>query len=255
MHANYSKAAILITRQRNTKVSLNDIRIKLTRETKDLIEFKQIYCELAKNKKTLVIKTFSNENTHKLLDTIEKIESLKDVIDITFKGADLRKLIILGIKVDMDPAEIITNLRSLYNSEIPINQVRIKQRDKATTYQLIIEAEAQITTHLLQQRKIVIGFTSCRIAPYQPILRCKNCQLFGHVEQNCRQPIACGWCAGNHNTTYCYYRNKPQHHRCRNCVGSPNEFPHAASSNECPTLQYYISQRSNPAQFNRQNSI
>lgn len=254
VHAKYSKSAILVTRQKNTNMSLNDIRIKLTRETRDKVEFRQIHCELAKNKNTLIIKTFSDETTEKLLDTIEKIESLKDVIDVTLKSADLRKLIILGIPKDMNPDEIINNLRSLYPSEYPINLVRIKQRDKATLYHLIIEAEAYIASHLLKQQKIVIGFNSCRIAPYQPILRCKNCQLFGHVEQNCRQQAVCEFCAGRHGPKYCYFQKRPQEQRCRNCFGTPNEFPHAASSSECPALQYYISQRNNQAQIYKQNS-
>lgn len=154
----------------------------------------------------------------------------------------------------MEPDEIITNLRSLYPSEYPINQVRIKQRDKAKLYQLIIEAEAHIAIHLLKQQKIVIGFNSCRIAPYQPILRCRNCQLFGHIEQNCRQSVACEYCAGRHAPDYCYYQRRPQEQRCRNCLGTPNEFAHAASSNECPALHYYISQRNKQAQINKQNS-
>lgn len=54
----------------------------------------------------------------------------------------------------MDPIEIITNLQSLYDSEIPINHVKTKQRDKTTTYQMIIEAEAPIAIHLLKQHKI-----------------------------------------------------------------------------------------------------
>lgn len=118
-------------------MSLNDIRIMLTRETRNIIDYQQIYCEPAKNKNTLIIKTFSDENTHKLLETIEKIESLRDIVDIAYKAADLRKLILLGIPTYMEPKEIITNLHNLYDSEIPINYVDKKRRDKATTYQLI----------------------------------------------------------------------------------------------------------------------
>lgn len=257
LHAQYSRAAILVRRRQNTGMSLNDIRIILTRETKDKVKFRQIHCEPAKDKNTLIIKTFNDKDTEQLMDLIESIESLKDIIEITYKSADIRKLILLGVPNEMDPVELLNNLQNLYESEIPISYVNKKQREGSKTYQLIFEAEAQIAKHLLKQSRIVIGFTACTIASYQPIIRCKNCQLFGHSEKKCRQAAICEHCARPHNSKFCYYRkdDKSNYHRCRNCLGTNGDFPHRSSSSDCPTLQYYLSQRNKNIQINQESSI
>jgi hypothetical protein len=57
------------------------------------------------------------------------------------------------------------------------------------------------------------------------VIRCHHCQKFGHLGTQCRAPIKCGTCAGEHSTQSC---PTPNRKRCANCGG-----PHSASSATC----------------------
>ena len=78
--------------------------------------------------------------------------------------------------------------------------------------------------------KLEIFFQIVPVLPYIPNpLRCFQCQKFGHHENNCKNTLICGHCAGlgNHHEGSC---NKPA--KCANCGD-----PHPSNSNKCPVWQ------------------
>lgn len=176
LHKKYSKAAILIRRRQNTTITQNNMRKILTRETKTIVKEQQIYCELARDRNTLVIKTHNDEETHKLLEAIENINSLRDIMEITYKSMNLRKIIILDIPTEYDPQEMIQQLQEKYITEVPISLSKKLYREGAKLYQLVLEVEGWISSHLIKQQKINLGFNTCRISLYMPLVRCKNCK-------------------------------------------------------------------------------
>lgn len=250
MHHKYSKAAILIRRRQNTSITLNEMRKILTRETKNIVKDQQIYCELARDRNTLVIKTHNDEATQKLLEAIENINSLRDIMEITFKSMNLRKIILLGIPTEYDPEEVIQQLQEKYITEIPISLSKKIYREGAQFYQLVLEVESWLSSQLIKQQKINLGFNTCRISLYMPLVRCQNCQRFGHTKEHCRLPAVCNYCAKEHKSNTCPLitgkkgrsidKNK---FRCLNCLNTPNFFPHEASSPDCPAFHYYTQQR------------
>lgn len=254
-HHIYSKSAILIKRTRTSNMSLTDIATILTRETRLKSLTKDILCELARDRNTLIIKTKSDETTHKLLEIIEDIASLKDIIDITLKSANLKKLIILGIPADITKEEIIQDLNENFKKEYPVNIYKEIKRPGLRTYQLVIEVEDWIAQHLLNKQKIRYGFNNCRVLPYMPVVRCNYCQRYGHTEQNCNQQRRCKFCAGKHTSNTCNFQNTPSKYRCVNCIGTDCDFPHHAGSTECPTFQIFLQKRNTLAQKNFQNSV
>lgn len=77
---------------------------------------RDIMCESARDRNTLIIKTTTDYDTHNLLKIIETIVSLKDVIEITYKAVNIKKIIILEIPVDIKKEDIIKNLREKFPS-------------------------------------------------------------------------------------------------------------------------------------------
>ena len=57
------------------------------------------------------------------------------------------------------------------------------------------------------------------------IIRCYNCQVFGHVAKTCKNPPKCGKCANQHQTGDCEEGNAM---KCANC-----QLNHAANDPFC----------------------
>jgi hypothetical protein len=74
------------------------------------------------------------------------------------------------------------------------------------------------------------------ILPIMPaqmsILRCQNCQAFGHNKSKCRNTIKCPHCAGLHGHRNCPNKNLK---KCANCFSS-----HSAAYKGCPTYLRYV---------------
>lgn len=254
VHTVFSKSAVLVKRQA-TNMSINDIRVILQRETKNKIQDNQIYCETAKDNNTLIIKGTTEENTNKLLEIIEKIETLKNITEIIFKAANLKKFIVMGIPKYLKKEDTINKIQEYYQTEIPIALVKEITRPDSNRYQLVMEAEDWIVDHITKQGGLAIGFLNLRAAQYFPILRCNKCQRFGHVERRCRVDEVCRYCAKPHKSQFCPLRKEPQRHRCVNCYGTNKDFPHSANSPECPTFQYNVHRRNTLATTKQQHSV
>lgn len=156
LNQKYSKAAILIRRRQNTSITLNEMRKILTRETKNIVKDQQIYCELARDRNTLVIKTHNDEETLKLLEAIENTTTLRDIMEITYKSMNLRKIIMLGIPTEYDPQEVIQQLQEKYATEFPISLGKKIYKEGAQFYQLVLEVEVWLSSHLIKQQKKIL---------------------------------------------------------------------------------------------------
>lgn len=89
-HTMYSKSAILVKRI-NTSLTLNNLRTILTRETRDKTTVQNIFCDIARDRNTLIIKAETEAETNEILKAIENIETLKDAIEITYKAENTKK--------------------------------------------------------------------------------------------------------------------------------------------------------------------
>lgn len=255
VHTIYSKSAILV-RRINTSLTLNNLRTILTRETKDKTTVQNVFCGIARDKNTLIIKAETDTETEEILKAIENIETLKEAIEITIKYENTKKIIILGIPQTIDEENIKNQIKqNLGSITTDINTIKTMQRPNAITYQLVLELDDQDAKILIRQGRIKLGFNSCRVLPYLPIIRCGKCQTYGHTEEKCTQKPLCRYCACNHGKRVCYFKNYPEQHKCINCYGSPNYFPHDAASPDCPEFQRQIQARNNFAKINNTNSI
>lgn len=254
----YSKSAVLIQRT-TTKLSLNDIRTILTREARGKTMIKDILCRPARDGNTLIIKGQTEEETQELLKIIETVQTLKDSITITIKTTNIKKIIILGIPIDINHEDILKDLQKQYKPETPIEILKEpRKRTDAKTYSIILEAEDWVAMDLLKRQNIKIHFNTCRIQLYLPVIRCTRCQQYGHVEDKCRGKETCQYCAGRHAKSkekYCMNMKKYKNPRCINCIGTQGDFPHEAGSRDCPAFHFQIQQRNIYAKSIMQNSI
>lgn len=243
-----SEAAIIIRKRKQSKTTTAQIRNILNQKIKNITELPKICCEQARDRDTLVIKTNSDDSTTTLLQIIEEIQEIKEVADVIYKGNDNKKLIVIGIPSFVQPTEVSTKIKEDLppGSYVEIHKSLI--RDKAMSYQTIIEVDTKTAASLLQKGRLILGFNSCRIAPFRPILRCNNCQRYGHTKLQCRSREVCQYCTKFHISESCPIKNNQRKHRCINCLKSENDCNHPANSNQCPVFKYHLYQRNNSAQ-------
>jgi hypothetical protein len=76
------------------------------------------------------------------------------------------------------------------------------------------------------------------------LTQCYNCQQFGHVWANCRQPPRCLWCGRGHLHKECPEKQKEDSSpRCCNCTLKDGEQPHPSSYRGCSHAKEEISRR------------
>lgn len=87
--------------------------------------------------------------------------------------------------------------------------------------------------------RLFVGLQSrCRVYDNFFILRCYNCQEFGHHSTTCDKPSAvCGHCAGIHRTEACQRKSDAGAASCVNCkAAGEDQFQHPSHSPSCPIL-------------------
>lgn len=105
--------------------------------------------------------------------------------------------------------------------------------DKRTNW--VVECSARVRNIARMRDRIYIGWQSCRLKDYSPLIRCFKCQLYGHTSRICRGRECCSHCAGEHDITNCPRKNDPP--RCPNCVRVKKESQHAVNDPKCTELQ------------------
>lgn len=238
-----SEAAIILRKLKTTKDTIAQIRYNLNQETKGIQDLPKVQCEQARDRDTLIIRTESDHATNKLLKIIEEAPSIKNKVQITYKENNNKKLIILGIPEFVEPKSIPKIIKEDLPQTAYVETQKVITREKALSYQLIIEVDTLSAATLLHRGRLVLGFNSCRIAPFRPILRCNSCQKYGHTRAQCRGREACQFCTKFHKSESCPVKEIPRKHRCINCMKTDFDFHHPANSSQCPIFKYHIEQR------------
>ena len=109
-------------------------------------------------------------------------------------------------------------------------------RNTPTVFQVFASVSPVLREGLKYHKdKIVIGLMSCKIYDRQQVMRCNNCQHFGHFAKNCPTPDEpfCGKCSESHRTDSCTKYER----KCINCVRSGNEDTnHSVLYHGCPSV-------------------
>lgn len=87
-----------------------------------------------------------------------------------------------------------------------------------------------MATSSSEEAPVSINGNSLRPA-FLSILRCNNCQMFGHSTKFCKTPRKCPHCSGPHTHSAC---ENTQLKKCANCSGN-----HSAAYKGCPKYKIY----------------
>ena len=109
-------------------------------------------------------------------------------------------------------------------------------KNNHTVFQIFASVSKVLREGLTYHKdRIVIGLMSCKIYDRHQVMRCNNCQHFGHFAKSCPTPDepVCGKCSENHRTDSCAKYER----KCVNCVRNGNDVSdHATSYHGCPAV-------------------
>lgn len=245
----YSKSALLLTRKLNTKLTMFGIREELNKAINIKANKIKIFSTLAKDKNTIVIRSETEEDIDRLSDLLQANEKITSLVTLKYAAEKRKKIIILGIPKSVTVMEVKQKISENLDEDVTDNQHKEFNRDKLKSYQLMLDLEDSSAIKLLRQGRLLVGFISCPIKPYSPIIRCNNCQYYGHTAGTCRKNTICAYCAKKHESEYCPLKDEITKHTCINCLnsydqnGCPYEKNHAANSTYCQVFQNIYHQR------------
>ena len=191
----------------------------------------------------MVFKCFSDaEKAKSILDS--RIECVtKDP-----SPKSLKKYNLVGIPFEMDVNGVAEALayenRHLFPLVYSNNVVSIKNdpsscihvhgvnkcKKEEVGYRITVSISANMMASI-GPRKLSIGFTKCRLYEWTYHKCCYNCGEHGHYKAQCKNPVACLKCGGDHNTRDCTSKQ----FKCVNCVKSNKDnVDHPAYSAKCP---------------------
>lgn len=236
-----SNSAIII-RTTSKELTATQLRNFLNEKLLEESDIPPIYCRMARQKDTIILQTNQDNNTEKLLKYIENYLEIKEKIEITYKLTRNLKIIITGIPSTTPTAKILEYIKET-TADCTITLEKIIKKENSSNYQMILNLDYNDAQKLLAKKSLLVGLNNCRIRIYRPIIRCGNCQLYGHSSANCRRESICAKCSRGHNTGDCPYANDRSQYRCTNCYTRTDYVPHTADSSSCPLYQSQLFDR------------
>jgi len=133
------------------------------------------------------------------------------------------------------PGVAINRIRWLHGSNERIDR-RHLHGNKKTRGTLIIGVPTQAIQHQLIRQGLIIEAQLYypRLAESSTMIKqCFKCSAWGHMQNACGAPTACGQCAGAHDTRECTEKGS----RCGNCGKKGHR---AWQRRECPSFRTYL---------------
>jgi len=158
--------------------------------------------------------------------TKEAIKSLAvEGFGITQTGSFLPKVIIYDVDREIKPDELSARIAQ-QNPEMELTDEDIKRivprfktgpRDQPYVH-WVCEVH-QTTFRKINDKRVYISYSLCRITEYLQVTKCNKCQKFGHIAAKCRSKVdICAFCAiEGHRKETCPNKDKPA--KCANCGG------------------------------------
>lgn len=195
------------------------------------------------------------------VSNIKQLEKLQSVEAIKQAGLRLEKpkgrkprIIIKDIPSSMEDDAFLT---ALYRQNI-LDELSIKEDDFIKSTRIVrrrnvnngrkwlgLELEAEVRNHLISSKeKLFIGWARCRFDDDVEVVKCSNCQKFGHVHKYCTNKTpTCGICALNHQSLSCPHKDDPKFiPTCAACKYYNKQADHRCGSQECLTYKSRLEQ-------------
>ena len=120
---------------------------------------------------------------------------------------------------------------------INVSEIRAYRGKSAKLYKAIIRVSNLIRSVIAKQgNRVFLGTGSCKVYDTFYVLRCYNCQQFGHHSSRCENEAVCAHCSEGHQTLQCTSKSESSP-SCANCkLASKSDHNHEAGSFDCPIL-------------------
>ncbi|XP_041988849.1 uncharacterized protein LOC121740262 [Aricia agestis] len=202
-----------------------------------------------------VLLRLTSESQVKKLKSVEALKSAGLRLE-TPKGRSPRILI-------KDVPQHITDdnfLLSLYNQnvngEINVTQDQFMSSTKIVRRRILnkeynnrkwigIELDPKVRQHLIETKeKLFIDWAMCRFVDDVELVRCANCQQYGHTAKFCRDTKpCCKHCAEGHSSDSCPKKDKDDFKPvCGSCLRYKKPTDHPTGSPDCPTYKSKMEQ-------------
>lgn len=197
---------------------------------------------------SLIIKCRQDQDLQKLQQTLSKNKAISKLARVSQKGPKKTKIIIKNIPYDLNDTLLNQSLKSAFNN-FSLGRHFIYKNNQAFSQVVVIDEEK--AKHLLSKPSPTVQIGPCYYAAaiFVPIVRCFNCQAFGHTYTECQQRnsycATCG-CSG-HSSDTCQSSSEAG---CINCYTHNNRASdhqlkhgpcHTAFSKNCPIFMDYFS--------------
>lgn len=194
----------------------------------------------------LIFKVKTRADTQRFKETLDKMDTLKEEIKVTVPRRRLDRVLVLSVEPDVDEDAVRASLhRSLLvegraggdGDDDGIEIVK-KIQTRSGKVNWLVGVKRGDSEILVKKRRICIDMERYRVVSFIPIVRCFNCQSFGHTAAKCENDMKCVKCAGHHSIKDCTVSEIA----CANCLfaeDTDTDAGHRADSTDCPTFKSY----------------
>lgn len=155
------------------------------------------------------------------------------------------RLKIVGFEDELNSDEL---MECLFKQNACINKTTAKIETKIikkmkNLFMAIVECDPSTFKSILDQGKVNIGWSVCRVFEHVQVLRCFKCGGFNHIAATCKSDITCKMCASSsHSTADC----DALEHKCANCIQIKStanievDINHSMFDINCPSYQRQV---------------
>ena len=175
----------------------------------------------------------------------EANKALKDKYEIVETSLRNPKIKIPGITLNYSKEDFETQLRkqnSIFMDDEHFKITYIKNIEHKSTKTLYAECSPKLFHSLMASKRVYLGWQRYVVYKDMSVLKCYKCQLYHHKGNDCKNRIACGKCAGEHDIKQCQSETK----ECVNCkisnekYGTEHNIAHKAGEWSCPSFKYFL---------------
>jgi len=159
---------IEIKKKLNNKINCRDMNVFI----------KKIHPTIQKN---LIIKVDSEESAGKLINSVRKCANRKKLITADRPKPQLTKLILTRVPNSFDEKKILDILAKNLNCNINLLNIKKLNQFESTFFTYLLTFPEVYGRTLLDKQKIMFFFHTVYIKKFIRILRCFNCQCYGHL--------------------------------------------------------------------------
>lgn len=188
---------------------------------------------------SVLISCKNDDSISKMSNEIK--DKLGDDYEVSIPKKKVRQLKIFGLSKLYTKEEFCLILKEQNNSFGPdskINIVYMKEQNRGCY--VIMETDELTHNNLIIKGRVNIDWDVCRVYEHGNFMRCFNCQEYYHTAVFCKNPVKCGKCSGNHQSSEC--NNDTQ--KCVNCseanrtLNKNLDEAHCAWEARCPVYQH-----------------